>query len=97
METYISSKKELNDLIESAVDKAIQKNLPSAIQKASRQKWLTTSEVMDILQCSRPYVQNLRDSGQLPYRQYKRTIRYDFDEVEAFLNKGKVNSSKNES
>ncbi len=90
METYISSKTELQDLIESAVDKAIQKNLSSAIRKATRKKWLKSSEVMEILQCSRPHLQYLRDSGQLPFRQHRRTIRYDIDEVEEFLNRGRV-------
>ena len=91
MKTYIANESELNELIESAVDKAIQESLPGAIQKATRKKWLTTAEVMELLRCSRPHVQYLRDSGQLPYRQHRRSIRYHIDEVEAYLNRGKVN------
>ena len=92
MKTYIANEVELSELIESAVDNAIQKNLSSAIEKATRKKWLKSSEVMEILQCSRPHLQYLRNSGQIQFRQHRRTIRYDIDEVEAFLNKGKVNS-----
>lgn len=94
MKTYIANEEELSELIESAVDKAIQKSLPPAIKIATRQKWLTTEEVMKLLKCSRPHVQYLRDSGQLPFRQHRRSIRYDIDEVEAFLNRGIVNSFK---
>jgi len=92
MKTYIANGAELSDLIESAVDKAIRKTLPSAIQKATRKKWLTTAEVMQILNCSRPHLQYLRDSQQIPFRQHRRTVRFDIDEVEAYLNRGMVNS-----
>jgi len=71
MKTYIANEAELSELIESAVVNAIQKNLPSAIQKAKRKKWLKTSEVMQLMKCSRPHVQYLRDKGALPYRQYR--------------------------
>ena len=91
MKTYIANGAELNELIESAVDKAIQKNLPSAIRKATRKKWLKSSEVMEILQCSRPHLQYLRDSGQIPFHQHNRSIRFEIDAVEEFLNRGRVN------
>ena len=60
MKTYIANEVELSELIESAVDNAIQKNLSSAIEKATRKKWLKSSEVMEILQCSRPHLNYLR-------------------------------------
>lgn len=90
---FIPTKEDLKELIRDAVKETVNEALPSAIRKATRKKWLTTDEVMDILQCSRRHVQHLRDSGRLPYRQSGRTIRYDIDEVEAYLNRGKVNST----
>jgi len=92
MNTFIPSKEELEEIVSRTVQSTVNKVLPEAIRKASRKKWLTTDEAMEILQCSRRHIQHLRDSGALPYRQHKRTIRYDIDELEAFLNKGKVNA-----
>lgn len=94
METYIANKKEMREMIESAVDKAIQKNLPSAIQKATRKKWLKSSEVMEILQCSRPHLQYLRDSKQISFHQHNRSVLFDIDEVQEFFKRGKVKSLK---
>lgn len=91
MNAYIPTKDDLQKLISEAVQETVLEILPSAIRKATRKKWLTTSEVMEILQCSRRHVQYLRDSGKLPFRQDKKTIRYNIDEVETYLNKGKIN------
>ena len=93
MHAYIPTKDDLKELIRDAVKETINESLPGAIRKATRKKWLNTSEVMEILNCSRRHAQHLRDSGRLPYRQHGRSIRYDIDEVEAYLNRGKVNSN----
>lgn len=94
MKIYIPTKEELEEAIRNTVRKTIQESLPGVIRKATRKKILTSEEVMEILQISRPKLQYLRDSGQLPYKQHRRTIRYDIDEVEAFLNRGKVNTTQ---
>lgn len=94
MNAYIPTKQDLKEAIREAIKEEMQSSIPGAIRKATRKKWLTTDEVMDILQCSRRHVQHLRDSGQLPFRQNGRTIRYDIDEVEAYLNRGKVNGGQ---
>lgn len=93
MNTFIPSKEELEEIVSRTVQYTMNKVLPDAIRKASRKKWLTTDQAMEVLQCSRRHIQYLRDEGKLPYRQHKRTIRYDIDELEAFLNKGKVNKN----
>lgn len=90
---YIPTKDDLKELIRAAVKDSVNESLPGAIRNATRKKWITTDEVMEILQCSRRHVQHLRDAQKLPYRQHSRTIRYNIDEVEAYLNKGKVNSN----
>ncbi|MFO8030762.1 MAG: helix-turn-helix domain-containing protein [Cyclonatronaceae bacterium] len=92
MNIYIPSKDDLEQLITTAVRRTVEESLPIAIRKATRKKWLNTDEVMKMLQCSRRHVQYLRDSEQLPFRQNGRTIRYDIDEVESFLNNHKVSS-----
>jgi len=89
---YFPSKEELKEMIRCAVRDTVEESLPIAIRKATRKKWLNTDEVMKMLQCSRRHVQYLRDTEQLPFRQNGRTIRYDIDEVESFLNNHKVSS-----
>lgn len=96
MHAYIPTKEDLEKIINKAVEQAVTESLPSAIRKSTRKKWLTTSEVMEILSCTRRHVQSLRDAGKLPFRQNRRTIRYDTDEVENYLNRGRVNNIKEE-
>lgn len=90
MNTFIPTKEDLKEIIRDAVQETVDKSLPGAIRKATRKKWLTTDEVMELLQCSRRHVQYLRDSDQLPYSKNGRVIRYDIDDVEEFLNDHKV-------
>jgi hypothetical protein len=92
MNAYISTKQELREAISKEVRDTVLDVLPQAIREASRKEWLDTSEVMDILQCSRRHVQHLRDSEQIIYHQAGRTIRYKRADVIAYLNNGKVSS-----
>jgi excisionase family DNA binding protein len=98
MNAYIPDKETLEELINNAVSSSVKETvdeaLPEAIRKATRKKWLNTDEVMEMLGCSRRHVQHLRDSGRLPFVQKRRTIRYDVDEVEAYLQRGKVEATK---
>ncbi|NGP75623.1 helix-turn-helix domain-containing protein [Balneolaceae bacterium YR4-1] len=87
---YIPTKEELEDIISRVTRETVNEVLPGAIRKATRNEWLTTDDVMEMLQCSRRHVQYLRDSKQLPFSQNGRTIRYHIEDVEAFLNDHKV-------
>jgi len=93
MHTYISSKEELVKVIQESVDRSLMVLLPAALKKGLRKKWLTTNEVMDLLQCSRRHVQHLRDSSQISYSQNNKTIRYDIDEVDRYMDSNRVNPS----
>ncbi|PAU95369.1 hypothetical protein CK503_04020 [Aliifodinibius salipaludis] len=93
MNVFIPTKEEFEEAIYKAVRKVMREEMPALIRKATRKKWLTTNDVMDMLQCSRRQVQYLRDSRQIPFSQNGRTIRYDIEDVEAFLNGGKVNKN----
>lgn len=90
MNAYVPSKQDMKQLIRETVKETLRETLPQAIRKGTRKKWITTNEVMEMLQVSRRHVQYLRDSGQLPYSQNNRTIRYDIKDVESYLNGGKV-------
>jgi hypothetical protein len=91
---YIPNEDALKRIVHKAVEKAVTESLPSAIRKATRQKWIRTKDVMEILQCSRRQVQFLRDTNRLPYHQHRRSILYNIDEVEAYLNRGRVDSKE---
>ena len=90
MHAYIPTKEELQTIVEAAVKRAVLDELPQVIRKATRKKWLTTEEVISLLQCSRRHVQYLRDSGQLSYSKNGRKIRYNIDDIEAFLDDHKA-------
>lgn len=92
MQAYIPTKEDLEEIISRVTKETVNEVLPEAIRKATRKEWLTTDEVMEMLQCSRRHVQYLRDSKQLDYSQNGRTIRYHIEDVEAFLNSHKVES-----
>ncbi|OAN62433.1 hypothetical protein A8B79_02460 [Balneola sp. EhC07] len=92
MNAYIPTKEDLEQIIEKAVKHTVTKSLPEAIRKATRKKWLNTEEVMELLQCSRRHIQYLRDEELITFSQSGRTIRYDIEEVENFLNSHKVKS-----
>ena len=87
---YFSTKNELKEVVSKEVRDTVLELLPQAIREASRKEWLDTSDVMELLQCSRRHVQHLRDSGQIVYHQTGRTIRYKRADVIAYLNNGKV-------
>jgi len=87
---YISTKDELQEAISKEVRDTVLDVLPAAIREASRKEWLDTSDVMELLQCSRRHVQHLRDSEQIIYHQNGRSIRYKRADILAYLNEGKV-------
>jgi len=62
MNVFIPNKEELEEAIYKAVQQALREEMPEIICKATRRKWLTTEEVMEMLQCSRRHIQYLRDS-----------------------------------
>ncbi len=95
MQVYIPTKEDLEEIIDRRIKKNLNDVLPKAIRKATRKEWLTTDDVMEILQCSRRHVQYLRDSEQLSYSQNGRTIRYHIEDVERFLNSQKVEARDN--
>ena len=94
MQAYVPSKDDMKELIRETVKETLSETLPQAIRKGTRPEWITTNDVMEMLQVSRRHVQYLRDSGQLPYSQHNRTIRYRIEDVEKMLNNGMVNDEE---
>ena len=87
---YIPDAETFEKIVSTAVKKTMIDTLPELLEKATRPKWLTTDEVMQILKCSRRHAQFLRDSNRLPFHKHGRSIRYKVDDIENYMNAGKV-------
>jgi excisionase family DNA binding protein len=93
MNIYISTKDELKEVVNTAVKQLLEKELPRIIRKAKRKEWLSTNEVMELLDCSRRTMQYLRDEGRIPYSQEGRRILYHIDDIEEYLKNNKITPS----
>lgn len=91
MTVYIPSNKEIKILIREIVEETINEMLTDKIRESIKPEWLTTEEVMDLLSCSRPSIQKLKNSGLLPYHMKGKTVLYQIEDIEAFLDTGIVN------
>ena len=85
MNTYITSKEELNTTIQQAVYKALNDALPVVIQKAAAKEYLTLEELMKLTGWSSRTIQNLRDTRQIPFSQHGRKILYPYTGIMEFL------------
>lgn len=94
MQTFIPDEETLEKVITRVTRKVVIEVLPEVIRKATRKEWLTTDDVMEILDCSRRHVQYLRDSKQLTFSQNGRTVRYNIDDLESFMNSQKVKADR---
>jgi excisionase family DNA binding protein len=69
--------------ITSAVKEAVKEQLPS--MGNFKKDWLTTDEVMEMMNVSRRTVQNYRNEGKIPYSKDGRKILYPRQGIERFL------------
>ena len=90
MQTVVLSPNELTELIDKAVEGAIEKHIPTAIRQATKKTFLTTDELSNLTGWSRRTIQYLRDSRQLPFIQDGRRVLFSTDEIEKYLNERRV-------
>jgi len=69
---------------ETLIKEAVKEQLPS-MKNSFQKNWLSTEEVMEMMNVSRRTVQNYRDEGKIPYTQDGRKILHPRDGVEDFL------------
>lgn len=53
-------------------------------------KWVSNSEARKYLGCSAGYLQNLRETGRLPYHKVRSMIFYKVSSIDRLIEKGKV-------
>ena len=87
---YIPTKEDHEEMLSKIFERKLHEILPGVIRKATRKEWLTTKDVMKILDCSNRHVQYLRDTNQIAFSQNGKTIRYHIEDIERFLNDHKV-------
>lgn len=90
MNPFILTKEEYAKIAYNQAKRAFNDALPEALRKARQKEWLDTSDVMEILDCSRRHVQQLRDTNQIVFYQQGRSIRYRYEDIIEYLNRGKV-------
>ena len=93
---FFPTKYEFEQAIKKAVAQTVTEKLPDAIEKATRKKWYTTDEAMELLNVSRRQIQYYRDNKMIPFSQHGRTIRYHIDDIEAFLESNRVTAEGSE-
>ena len=80
---------ELLDVLTQAIKEAIKEELPQ-YQNSFQKDWLSTEEVMEMLNVSRRTIQNYRDEGKISYFQQGRKILYPREGIEEFLRKNMI-------
>jgi len=85
----ITFSEDLLDELTKAIKEAVKEELPK-YQNTFRKDWLSTEEVMDMLQVSRRTVQNYRDEGKIPFARLGRKILYPREGIEDFVRKNMV-------
>jgi hypothetical protein len=90
MNTYISTREELESIISNAVQNSISELVPALVRKATAKEFLTKAELMELTGWSSRTIQNLRDTRQIPYSQHGRKILYPYTGIMAFLKENHI-------
>lgn len=85
----ITFSEDLLNEVTKAIKEAVKEELPK-YQDSFRKDWLSTEEVMEMLNVSRRTVQNYRDEGKISYTQHGRKILYPREGIEEFLRKNMI-------
>ena len=90
MNTYISSRQELESTITKAVEKAVSQRLPQIIKKVTQKEYYNIEEVCAALDISKRHLQYLRDSGQIGYVKNGRKIYFKAEDLQDFFDKNYI-------
>lgn len=80
---------QLLNVLTQTIKEAVKEELPK-YQNTFQKDWLSTEEVMEMLNVSRRTIQNYRDEGKVSYFQQGRKILYPREGIEEFLRKNMI-------
>ena len=86
----VTTPEELEHLIHAQVKHALEEALPQVIRRATRKQYYTTNELMELTGWSRPTLQRLRDTKQIPFIQHGQKILYPTDGLEEFFESHRI-------
>ncbi len=84
MNTYITTKEELKELIQDATRAAFLNAIPELLKDA-KPKYLNRSQVLKMLNVSMPTLQRMRNERRIPFIQDGRKILYPYADLIAYL------------
>jgi len=84
MNTYITTKEELKELIQDATRVAFLNAIPELL-KDTKPKYLNRAQVLKMLNVSMPTLQRLRNARRIPFIQIDRKILYPYAGIVAYL------------
>jgi len=80
---------DLLQTFENLIKEAVKEQLPQ-LRNSFQKNWLSTEEVMEMMNVSRRTVQNYRDEGKISYSQDGRKILYPKESIEKYLRENMI-------
>lgn len=80
---------DLLQTFENLIKEAVKEQLPQ-LRNSFQKNWLSTEEVMEMMNVSRRTVQNYRDEGKISYSQDGRKILYPRESIEKYLRENMI-------
>jgi len=80
---------DLLQTFENIIKEAVKEQLPQ-LRNSFQKNWLSTEEVMEMMNVSRRTVQNYRDEGKISYSQDGRKILYPKESIEKYLRENMI-------
>lgn len=94
MNTYISTKQELEKVVQQAVEKTVAEQLPQILRETSRKEYYTIEETCELLDVSRRHLQYLRDTEQISYVKNGRKIYFKAEDLDKFFNNNYIKAEE---
>lgn len=86
----LTSREALETAVTAAVDDALKRTLPGAVERATRKPYLTKKELMALTGWSARQVEYKKSQRALPYVRRGRLVLFPTADVYAYLDEGRV-------
>ena len=90
MQTYISTRDELNETVQAAVERAVTQKLPEIIRRITAKEYLTIAETCEVLDCTRRHLMYLRSTRTIPYVKHGKKIYFRTKDLEEYFERNLI-------